>query len=224
MGDVTMNKKVKIIILIASAIAIVATILTIVFVQNLKNPEGIPEEVPEEIPEVIMDYEMDGYKYKIGIRNDSGNEACFFIPSNGSEIHIPEEITIKESSVEKKYTVTEIKFDYVREKLTPDSLIYKTKIIVPKTVSSIRDDGFEDNEYAYTYAMINEEKMGFYVPNVGDIEVAKDNPYFDSRENSNFIIETKPNKILIAGLNNPKIPSTVKEIGSLPFIYIIKRN
>ena len=53
MGDVTMKKKVKIIILIASVIAIVATILTIVFVQNLKDPEGIRE------------YEMDGYKYKI---------------------------------------------------------------------------------------------------------------------------------------------------------------
>lgn len=200
-----MNKKLKIIILIASVIAIVATILTIVFVQNLKDPEGIRE------------YEMDGYKYKIEIRNDRGNEACFFIPSNGNEIHIPEEITIKERWVEKKYTVTEIKFDYVKEKLTPDSLIYKTKIIVPKTVSRIRDDGFEDNAYAYTYAMINKEKMGFYVPNVGDIEVVKDNPYLDSRENCNCIIETKTNKILLAGLNNPKIPSTVKEIGSFAF-------
>lgn len=196
-----MNKKVKYIILIASAIAIVATILTIVFVQNLKDPEGTRE------------YEMDGYKYKIELRNDRGNEACFFIPSNGSEIHIPEEITIKESLGEKKYTITEIKFDYVKEKLTPESLIYKTKIIVPKTVSSIRDDGYED----FTYARINKEKMGFYVPNVGDIEVAIDNPYFDSRENSNCIIETKTDKILIAGLNNPKIPSTVKEIGSFAF-------
>ena len=155
-----MNKKVKYIILIASAIAIVATILTIVFVQNLKDPEGIRE------------YEMDGYKYKIELMNDSGNEACFFIPSNGNEIHITEEITTKERWVEKIYTVTEIKFDYVKEKLTPDSLIYKTKIIVPKTVSRIRDDGFDE----YTYALINEEKMGFYVPNVGDIEVAIDNP------------------------------------------------
>ena len=196
-----MNKKLKIIIIIASVIAIVATILTIVFVQNLKDPEGIRE------------YEMDGYKYKIELMNDRGNEACFFIPQNGNEIHIPEEITIKERWVEKKYTVTEIKFDYVEDKLAPDSLIYKTKIIVPKTVSSIRDDGYED----FTYAMINKEKMGFYVPNVGDIEVAKDNPYFDSRENSNCIIETKTNKILIAGLNNPKIPSTVTEIGSFAF-------
>ena len=196
-----MNKKVKYIIIIASALAIVATILTIVFVQNLKNPEG------------IRDYEMDGYKYKIELRNDRGNEACFFIPSNGNEIHIPEEINIKERWIDRTYSVTEIKFDYVKEKLTPDSLIYKTKIIVPKTVSHIRDDGFED----YSYAMINEEKMGFYVSNVGDIEVAIDNPYFDSRENSNCIIETKTNKILIAGLNNPKIPSTVTEIGSFAF-------
>ncbi len=196
-----MNKKVKYLIIIASAIALIATILTIVFVQNLKDPEGIRE------------YEMDGYKYKIELRNDSENEACFFIPQNGNEIHIPEEITIKERWVEKKYTVTEIKFDYVKEKLTTDSLIYKTKIIVPKTVSRIRDDGFDE----FTYAMINREKMGFYVPNVGDIEVAIDNPYFDSRENCNCIIETKTNKILIAGLNNPKIPSTVKEIGSFAF-------
>ena len=200
-----MNKKVKIIIVIASVIAIVATILTIVFVQNLKDPEGTRE------------YEMDGYKYKIELRNDRGNEACFFIPQNGNEIHIPEEINIKERWIDRTYSVTEIKFDYVKEKLTPDSLIYKTKIIVPKTVSRIRDDGFEDKSYAYTYALINEEKMGFYVPNVGDIEVAKDNPYFDSRENSNCIIETKTDKILIAGLNNPKIPSTVTEIGSFAF-------
>ncbi|RIA77986.1 leucine rich repeat (LRR) protein [Anaeroplasma bactoclasticum] len=196
-----MNKKLKYLIIIASAIALIATILTIVFVQNLKDSEGIRE------------YEMDGYKYKIELMNDSENEACFFIPQNGKEIHIPEEITIKERWVEKKYTVTEIKFDYVKEKLTPDSLIYKTKIIVPKTVSRIRDDGFDE----FTYAMINKEKMGFYVPNVGDIEVAIDNPYFDSRENSNCIIETKTDKILIAGLNSPKIPSTVKEIGSFAF-------
>ena len=196
-----MKKKLKIIIIIASAIAIVATILAIVFVQNLKDPEGIRE------------YEMDGYKYKIELKNDRGNEACFFIPQNGNEIHIPEEITIKERWVKKKYTVTEIKFDYVEEKITPDSLIYKTKIIVPKTVSRIRDDGFEE----YTFAVINGVGMGFYVPNVGDIEVAIDNPYFDSRENCNCIIETKTDKILIAGLNNPKIPSTVKEIGSFAF-------
>ena len=94
MGDVTMNKKVKIIILIASAIAIVATILTIVFVQNLKDPEGIRE------------YEMDGYKYKIELRNDRGNEACFFIPSNGCEIHIPEEII---KSVAKRHFASEFK-------------------------------------------------------------------------------------------------------------------
>lgn len=36
-----MNKKLKMIIVIASAIALIATILSIVFVQNLNDPEGI---------------------------------------------------------------------------------------------------------------------------------------------------------------------------------------
>ena len=195
-----MNKKNKLIATITVAIVLILAIVAIC-IHLLKEPNG------------MIEYEMDGYKYKVELMNKDKYEACFFIPSNGSEINIPEEINIKERWINRTYSVTEIKFDYVKEKLTPDSLIYKTKIIVPKTVSHIRDDGFED----YSYAMINEEKMGFHVPNIGDIEVAKDNPYLDSRENCNCIIETKTDKILIAGLNNPKIPSTVKEIGSFAF-------
>ena len=164
----------------------------------------------------VIEYDLDGYEYHIELSKNK--EACFYIPSNGKEINIPEEITVKHGMFSEKYIINEIYFDYDfyanGEDLDPNCL--KTNIIVPKTVSSIRKKGFGK----YTYAKFNNEDIDFFVSNVGGISVVNDNPYFDSREDSNCIIETKTDKIIISGLKNTKIPSTVKEIGSFAFWYI----
>ena len=50
------------------------------------------------------------------------------------------------------------------------------------------------------------------------IEVASDNPYYDSRDNCNAIIETSTNR-LVAGCKNTVIPNTVTSIGNYAFFY-----
>ena len=200
------KKKLAIIVISISAFIVIATALTLFLVELFTTPSlG------------LIEYKLDGYKYQIEITNSNifGGDACFYIPSNGREINIPEEITVKHGMFSEKYIINEIYFDYDfyanGEDLDPNCL--KTNIIVPKTVSSIRKKGFRK----YTYAKFNDENIDFFVSNVGRISVASDNPYFDSREDSNCIIETKTDKIIISGLKNTKIPSTVKEIGSFAF-------
>ena len=199
------KKKLAIIIISISAFIATAIALTVFLVELFTTPKG------------IFEYELDGYKYQVETTNSniSGGDACFYIPSNGKKINIPEEITVKHGMFSEKYIINEIYFDYDfyanGKDLDPNCL--KTSIIVPKTVSSIRKKGFGD----YTYARFNGENIDFFVSNVGRISVASDNPYFDSREDSNCIIETKTDKIIISGLKNTKIPSTVKEIGSFAF-------
>ena len=158
-----------------------------------------------------FEYDLDGYKYHI--ESEKKGEACFYIPSNGKEINIPEKINTRQG----KYTVTEIFFDYSDnlEKHPEDA--YNTKIIIPKTVSGIKK-GFGE----YEYAEVNEERIDFIGSNVGKISVVEDNPYFDSREDCNCIIETKTDKLILSGLRNSEIPSTVKEIGSFAFWYTDK--
>ena len=73
-----------------------------------------------------------------------------------------------------------------------------TSITIPNSVSSI------DN-YAFTGCT-----------GLTDIIVVNDNPYYDSRNNCNAIIETASNK-LIAGCKNTVIPNTVTSIGNFAF-------
>ena len=59
--------------------------------------------------------------------------------------------------------------------------------------------------------------------NLASIQVVSGNPYYDSRENCNAIIETATNK-LITGCKNTVIPEDVKIIGSYSFIGCVPEN
>ena len=74
-----------------------------------------------------------------------------------------------------------------------------TSVIIPSSVSSIDGRGLFDG-----------------CCNLAIIKVENNNPYFDSRDNCNAIIETSSNT-LIAGCNNSIIPSSVTSIGSFAF-------
>ena len=54
--------------------------------------------------------------------------------------------------------------------------------------------------------------------NITTVEISNDNPYLDSREGCNAIIETSTNK-LVAGCNATVVPSSVKSIASGAFMY-----
>jgi hypothetical protein len=73
-----------------------------------------------------------------------------------------------------------------------------TSITIPNSVTSI-------GNFAFTGCT-----------GLSSIKVANDNPYYDSRNNCNAIIETTSNK-LIAGCKNTVIPNTVTAIGSYAF-------
>ncbi len=80
-----------------------------------------------------------------------------------------------------------------------------TRIFIPKSVTCI-----EPNVFALC-------------SNLVEIEVAEDNPVYDSRDNCNGIIETKTNK-LIAGCKNTVIPNSVTTIGKGAFYFEIREH
>lgn len=57
-----------------------------------------------------------------------------------------------------------------------------------------------------------------FCPELTSISVDKDNPYYDSRDNCNAIIETATNT-LIAGCPSTTVPSSVTKIGDCSFYY-----
>ena len=75
-----------------------------------------------------------------------------------------------------------------------------TSIYIPKSVTSIGERAFNNT------------------PDVTRVEVAPDNPRFDSRDNCNAIIRTNNNTLLL-GCKNTVIPETVTSIGQYAFMF-----
>lgn len=131
-------------------------------------------------------------KYEIVSSKLFGVGKAILLESNKKENVIPEEITISSGIFPNKYEVIGVN-------------LYKLKgnITLSKNISLLLD--IEDNPF-------QKVKNG----NWDTLKVSEDNPYFDSRDNSNCIIETKTNKIVAAG-TDATIPSSVTEIGSFAF-------
>ena len=93
-------------------------------------------------------------------------------------------------------------------------------IVLPHSLVSIGDISF------YQCYQIQEIRIPSSVEHIGEralygsenmhLSVESGNPYYDSREDCNAVIETKTNR-LIKGSNNSHIPSTVTSIGSAAF-------
>ena len=98
-----------------------------------------------------------------------------------------------------------------------------TSINIPDSVTSIGKQAFY---YCRKLTNINIPKsvasIGYYAfaycDSLESMSVDKDNMVYDSRENSNAIIETASNK-LISGCKNTVIPSSVTSIGDYAFYY-----
>ena len=100
-----------------------------------------------------------------------------------------------------------------------------TSIIIPNSVTTIGDFAFDDcinlANVAIGSGVTSIGERSFYSSNertlsLTNITVDPNNTTYDSRDNSNAIIETATNK-LIQGSNNTVIPNTVTSIGNYAF-------
>lgn len=91
---------------------------------------------------------------------------------------------------------------------------------IPNSIDSIGDEAFYQSKITNVHIGSGVRKLGKDVfrgcSYLDSISVSEANPYFDSRENCNAIIESKTNR-LVVGCHNTKIPFTVKTIGSYAF-------
>ena len=90
-------------------------------------------------------------------------------------------------------------------------------IVLPDSIRQIGFQSFEDTQISSLVipAGVNEVECSG-IPNLESITVEEGNPYFDSRDNCNAIINTSQNK-LVMGCKNTIIPSSVESIDRFAF-------
>lgn len=92
--------------------------------------------------------------------------------------------------------------------------------VIPSSVTDIENFAFHachNLTYIFIPASVSYVRSAFYAcHNLKQIVVDADNPIYDSRENCNAIIETSTNT-LVAGCQNTRIPSSVRNIGEAAF-------
>lgn len=97
----------------------------------------------------------------------------------------------------------------------------REEIIIPNQIDSIGQYAFYNNDNVKSILIGKGLRkicsLSFSsLPNLKEIAVSASNPYFDSRDNCNAIIE-KATNTLVLGCSNTKIPNTVKVIGDRAF-------
>ena len=120
----------------------------------------------------------------------------------------------------------ELEYIYIPDMLTSigkHAFMYCKKldnIIIPSGVTSILDNVFYDCaslSSIHIHKDIASIDSAFYgCKNLDKITVDEENPIYDSRDNSNAIIETATNT-LVAGSNNTVIPNSVTSIADYAF-------
>ena len=116
------------------------------------------------------------------------------------------------------YTVTKIERDAFNQRVYHNSI---TSIIIPSSVTTIDDFGLSGCPGLTSIVIpssVTSIGKGLFssCPDLISISVDPNNSIYDSRDNSNAIIETSSKK-LISACNNTTIPSSVKEIGNNAF-------
>ena len=115
---------------------------------------------------------------------------------NGEGLIPNTEIKIKDGAFKNRIDLTHVIIPNTIEEIGEDAFFGctgLTKIVIPVSVKRVRWGAFA------------------YCTNLATMIVAKGNPYLDSRDNCNAIIE-KEHKILVAGCKNTIIPNSVLEI------------
>ena len=95
-----------------------------------------------------------------------------------------------------------------------------TSVTIPETVRTIGSNAFSETGLTSVNIPASVENIDFGAfsncLNLASITVDADNPYFDSRNNCNAIIQTDDN-LLVAGCRGTTIPSGIEEIGRMAF-------
>ena len=183
------EKKYKI---IKAIISFVIIILVWLFIEVVSNPK----------PSTRF-YINDGkytYYYEIKSSPIFGKGSVSLIYSNNEDlIEIPEVVSNQSFIIPSYYEVTEVCLSGL-----------KGDVVIPKTVSLITKKEYHEVSNDQGNYMI-------YFPFCKSIKVKEDNPYFDSRNDCNCIIETKTNKLIAGATQNVFIPEGVTEITSGAF-------
>lgn len=183
------EKKYKIIKAILSFVIIV---LVWIFIEVVSKPK----------PSTRF-YVNDGkYTYYYEIKSSplfgKGSVSLIYSDNEGL-IEIPEVVSNQSFIIPSYYEVTEVCLSGL-----------KGDVVIPKTVSLItKKEYHEITDYHGNYEI--------YHPLCKSIKVSLDNPYFDSRNDCNCIIETKTNKLIAGATQNVFIPEGVTEITSGAF-------
>ena len=96
-----------------------------------------------------------------------------------------------------------------------------TSVVIPNSIDSIAENAFiecrslEEIVIGKGLRRIMDDAFR-WCGNVKTVNIVSGNPYFDSRDNCNAIIE-KPTNTLVIGFTTTKIPSSVKAIGNSAF-------
>ena len=94
------------------------------------------------------------------------------------------------------------------------------EVILPRTLEVIGSEAFSECkslEFIRIPPKVNQiDADAFAMANLRSVEVAKDNPFYDSRFNCNAVIETNTNS-LIVGTSSTVIPNSVTRIGKYAF-------
>lgn len=159
-------------------------------------------------------------------------------------ISIPETVTTYENGSYITYTVTGIGDRAFQPQGTED--VYIGRVDLPATIKTIGDRAFADfgsfqfalpphleyiGDYAFMGCYCNSDNETLYLPasvrhigkdafadcNLSSIEVAPENPVYDSREDCNAIIETATNTLLTGSLGG-RIPKGVWAIADHAFL------
>ena len=90
-------------------------------------------------------------------------------------------------------------------------------IVLPESIIQIGFEAFSETGISSIHIPAGATKVEWLgISNLESITVAEGNPYLDSRDNCNAVIDTKQNK-LVMGCKNTVIPSSVESIGIFAF-------
>lgn len=145
---------------------------------------------------------------------------CIFLIIDNAKIS-KNYYTIYENGNMYKYVLTsnEVRLDsYAGDK---NSFSIPEKISIRRAITrkdfTVNSIHLENLEVDKLYIPKTITKIDSFGHNFNSVEVSKDNPIFDSRDNCNCICLTKENKIIAASNKNSFIPNTIVEIGEYAF-------
>ena len=157
----------------------------------------------------------DGIKYEILSASEQTCKVAQLNRGLSGDVVLPGIVT--DPSTQIQYTLTDIgSFAFLES-------YYITSVTIPSTVTSVHLSAFSSClilPSLHIPASVNNIQRASYIGEelyaLEEITVSPDNPYYDSRENCNAIIDSRTNE-LILGCGTTQIPNSITKIGDFSF-------